>query len=97
MADYTADKFQGFYDKMEESIHPPTFLCWFCTFLPLVINKMLDKIPGFDKLDIDAEGMKKKFGLMGEPLFPGHSGKVAASVRSLARMGRSWQIKYLIY
>ena len=32
---------------------------------------MLDKIPGFDKLNIDAEGMKKKFGLLGEPLFLG--------------------------
>lgn len=32
---------------------------------------MLDKIPGFDKLNIDAEGMKRKFGIMGEPLFLG--------------------------
>ena len=31
----------------------------------------MDKIPGFDKLNIDAEGMKKKFGLLGEPLFLG--------------------------
>ena len=42
-------------------------------FVPfaIVINKLLDKIPGFDKLNIDSEGMKKKFGLMGEPLFLG--------------------------
>ena len=31
----------------------------------------MDAIPGFDKLNIDAEGMKKKFGIMGEPLFLG--------------------------
>jgi PTS system galactitol-specific IIC component len=31
----------------------------------------LDKIPGFNKLNIDAEGMKKRFGLLGEPLFLG--------------------------
>jgi PTS system galactitol-specific IIC component len=37
----------------------------------LGINWILDKIPGFDKLNIDAEGMKKKFGLLGEPLFLG--------------------------
>ena len=46
----------------------------FCqSFVPfaIVINKLLDKIPGFDKLNIDSEGMKKKFGLMGEPLFLG--------------------------
>ena len=42
-------------------------------FVPfaLIINKVLDKIPGFEKLNIDAEGMKKKFGLLGEPLFLG--------------------------
>ena len=46
----------------------------FCQgFVPFAeaINKGLDKIPGFDKLDIDAEGMKKRFGLLGEPLFLG--------------------------
>lgn len=37
----------------------------------LVLSKLLDKIPGFDKLNIDAEGMKRKFGIMGEPLFLG--------------------------
>jgi len=31
----------------------------------------LDKIPGFSKLDIDAEGLKKKFGVLGEPLILG--------------------------
>jgi len=46
----------------------------FCAgFVPFAwaINKGLDKIPGIEKLEIDAEGMKKKFGLMGEPLFLG--------------------------
>ena len=70
MADYTADKFQGFYDKMEGISIPQPFCAGFVPFA-IVINKMLDKIPGFDKLYIDAEGMKKKFGLMGEPLFLG--------------------------
>ncbi|MDE6325312.1 MAG: PTS sugar transporter subunit IIC, partial [Duncaniella sp.] len=46
----------------------------FCAgFVPFAwaINKSLDKIPGIEKLEIDAEGMKKKFGLLGEPLFLG--------------------------
>ena len=70
MADYTADKFQGFYDKMEGISIPQPFCAGFVPFA-VVINKALDKIPGFDKLNIDAEGMKKKFGLLGEPLFLG--------------------------
>ena len=71
MADYTADKFQGFYDKMEGISIPQPFCARFRSHFAVVINKALDKIPGFDKLNIDAEGMKKKFGLLGEPLFLG--------------------------
>ena len=53
MADYTADKFQGFYDKMEGISIPQPFCAGFVPFA------------------VDAEGMKKKFGLLGEPLFLG--------------------------
>ena len=70
LADYTADTFQGFYDKMEGISIPQPFSQGFVPFAELM-NKALDKIPGMDKLNIDAEGMKKKFGLLGEPLFLG--------------------------
>lgn len=70
MADLTADKFQKYYDKMDGISIPQPFCQGFVPFA-VVINKVLDKIPGFDKLNIDAEGMKKKFGIMGEPLFLG--------------------------
>ncbi len=70
MADLTADKFQKYYDGMDGISIPQPFCQGFVPFA-LVINKILDKIPGFDKLNIDAEGMKKKFGIMGEPLFLG--------------------------
>lgn len=70
LADYTADRFQSYYDGMEGISIPQPFCQGFVPFAE-VINKGLDKIPGFNKLDIDAEGMKKKFGLLGEPLFLG--------------------------
>ena len=70
MADLTAPAFQKFYDKMDGISIPQPFCQSFVPFA-IVINKLLDKIPGFDKLNIDSEGMKKKFGLMGEPLFLG--------------------------
>ena len=70
LADYTAERFQGFYDKMEGISIPQPFSQGFVPFAELM-NKALDKIPGMDKLNIDAEGMKKKFGLLGEPLFLG--------------------------
>ena len=70
MADLTADKFQKYYDGMDGISIPQPFCQGFVPFA-VVINKVLDKIPGFDKLNIDAEGMKRKFGIMGEPLFLG--------------------------
>ncbi len=70
MADLTAPKFQKYYDKMDGISIPQPFCQGFVPFA-VVLNKLLDRIPGFDKLNIDAEGMKKKFGIMGEPLFLG--------------------------
>lgn len=70
LADYTADRFQKFYDKMDGISIPQPFCQGFVPFAE-AINAGLDKIPGMNKLDIDAEGMKKKFGLLGEPLFLG--------------------------
>lgn len=68
-ADLTAEKFQKYYDLEGISIPQP-----FCqSFMPFVIvlNKALDKIPGFRHLDVDAEGLKKKFGELGDPLVLG--------------------------
>ena len=58
-ADLTAERFQKYYDLEGISIPQP-----FCqSFVPfaVLINKGLKKIPGFNKLDIDAEGLKRKF------------------------------------
>lgn len=69
LADITAMKFQKYYDLDGISIPQP-----FCqSFMPfaVVINKVLDKIPGFSRLDVDAEGLKRKFGVFGEPLLLG--------------------------
>ena len=70
MADLTADKFQGYYENMEGISIPQPF-CQSFTLFALVISRLLDKIPGFSKLDIDAEGLKRKFGVLGEPLVLG--------------------------
>ncbi len=70
LADLTAKRFQEFYPGMEGISIPQPFCQGFTPFA-IVIGKLLDKIPGFEKLNIDAEGMKRKFGLFGEPLFLG--------------------------
>ena len=70
LADMTAKKFQNFYKDMDGISIPQPFCAGFVPFA-WAINKGLDKIPGMNRIEIDAEGMKKRFGLLGEPLFLG--------------------------
>lgn len=68
-ADLTADRFQRYYNLPGISIPQP-----FCqSFMPIaiVIGWLTEKIPGFSKLNLDADGMKCKFGIMAEPLVLG--------------------------
>ena len=83
MADLTADKFQGYYEGMDGISIPQPFVQSFTPFA-ILINKGLDMIPGFSKLDIDAEGLKKKFGVLGEPLVLGVI--VGALIGALAQL-----------
>ena len=69
-ADLTADKFQKYYGNLDGISIPQPFCQSFVPFA-IIINKVLDKIPGLNKIDIDAEGMKRKFGVLGEPLVLG--------------------------
>ena len=70
LADVTAKKFQKFYPDMDGISIPQPFCQGFMPFA-VVINKCLDYVPGINKINIDSDGMKKKFGLFGEPLFLG--------------------------
>ena len=83
MADLTASKFQGYYENMDGISIPQPF-CQSFTAFALGITWLLDKIPGFSKLDIDAEGLKKKFGVLGEPLVLGVI--VGALIGALAQL-----------
>ncbi|HAT62046.1 MAG TPA: PTS sugar transporter subunit IIC, partial [Prevotella sp.] len=69
-ADLTADRFQGYYKDLDGISIPQPF-CQSMVPFTWCINWLLNKIPGFNKLDIDAEGLKKKFGILGEPLVLG--------------------------
>ena len=70
MADFTAKGFQAYYKDMEGISIPQPF-CQSFTPFAVAVGWLLERIPGFEKLNIDAEGLRKKFGLLGEPLFLG--------------------------
>ncbi len=84
MADITAKKFQDYYEGMEGISVPQPFCQGFVPFAA-IMNKGMDMIPGFDKINIDAEGMKKKFGILGEPLILGVI--VGAVIACFAKFG----------
>ena len=70
MADFTAKGFQAFYrDAAGLSIPQP--FCQSFTPFAVAVGWLLDRIPGFGRLNLDAEGLKRKFGIFGEPLFLG--------------------------
>ena len=70
LADFTAKGFQAFYKDMDGISIPQPF-CQSFTPFAVAVCWALDRIPGFSRLDVDAEGLKRKFGLLGEPLFLG--------------------------
>ncbi len=70
IADVTSSRFQAFYDDVDGISIPQPFCAGFVPFA-WGINWALDKVPGMNRLEIDAEGLKKKFGIAGEPLFLG--------------------------
>lgn len=70
LADVSAKRFQQFYPGMEGISIPQPFCQGFMP-VAVVVNKALDYVPGINKVNIDSEGMKKRFGLFGEPLFLG--------------------------
>ena len=70
LADFTAKGFQSFYADAEGLSIPQPF-CQSFTPFAVAVSWLLDRIPGFDRLNVDAEGLKRKFGLLGEPLFLG--------------------------
>lgn len=82
MADLTAEKFQRYYENLDGISVPQPFCQSFVPFA-VVVNKALDLIPGFNRLDVDAEGLKRKFGILGEPLFLGVI--VGCAIGALAR------------
>ncbi|MDO4196269.1 MAG: PTS transporter subunit IIC, partial [Prevotellaceae bacterium] len=66
LADVSAKRFQQFYPGMEGISIPQPFCQGFMP-VAVVVNKALDYVPGINKVNIDSEGMKKRFGLFGEP------------------------------
>ncbi len=70
IADMTARKFQNFYEGMDGISIPQPFCAGFVPFA-IGVNWLFDRIPGANKIDVDAEGLKKKFGVLGEPLMLG--------------------------
>lgn len=69
LADWTAPGVQDFYNVPTISI-PHGFSA---AYVPIAIplNKLIDAIPGLNKLDADPEAIQDRFGVLGEPVVLG--------------------------
>lgn len=70
-ADRSQSKMEEFYGKDLEGISIPQAFC--VSFIPFAImtNWVIERIPGLNKIDLDAKKMQERFGILGEPLFLG--------------------------
>lgn len=70
-ADLSQERVAHFYGKKLDGISLPHAFC--VSFIPLaiVVNWLIDKIPGLNKIDFDAEKLQKRFGILGDPIFLG--------------------------
>lgn len=69
IADYTAPKAEEVLGMPGVSL-PHGFTAAFVPFA-IVVNWIIDKIPGVNKIDINIEKLQKKFGVFGEPIIIG--------------------------
>lgn len=70
-ADLSQKKFENFYGEELKGISIPQAFC--VGFIPfaIVTDWIMERIPGLNKVDLDAKKMQEKFGIVGEPLFLG--------------------------
>lgn len=70
-ADRSQKAVEKFYGKDLTGISLPQAFC--VTYIPfaIAINWIIEHIPGLNKIDLDADKMKKRFGILGDPIFLG--------------------------
>ncbi|KRK48379.1 PTS galactitol transporter subunit IIC [Secundilactobacillus kimchicus] len=70
-ADRSQKMVEKFYGKDLQGISIPQAFC--VAFIPFAwaVNWVIEKIPGLNKVDLDAEKLQKRFGILGDPIFLG--------------------------
>ncbi|MDF2548402.1 MAG: galactitol transporter subunit [Anaerosolibacter sp.] len=69
LADWTAPYVQDFFGLDGVSLPHTETVSW--APLGIGINKILERIPGINKIELDTEMIQKRFGLFGEPMLMG--------------------------
>lgn len=69
LADWTTPYVEDYFEL--EGVNFPTSnsICW--APVAYILNKLWDVIPGINKLNASPEGIQKRFGFVGEPMFMG--------------------------
>ncbi|GAA0731702.1 PTS galactitol transporter subunit IIC [Clostridium oceanicum] len=88
LADFTAPYVEKFFQMPGVSLPHTETVSW--ALVGIGINKILDKIPGINKINFDTDTIQKKFGIFGEPMIMGLI--LGAGIGGLAK----YQVKEII-
>ncbi len=69
LADWTAPLVQDFFGLEGVSLPHTETVSW--APVGILVNKVLDKIPGINKIELDTDMIQKRFGILGEPMLMG--------------------------
>ncbi|MDD4370357.1 MAG: PTS galactitol transporter subunit IIC [Anaerostipes sp.] len=69
MADYSAPRVQEYFGLPGVSLPHTETVSW--APLCILLDKVYDKIPGFNKVHLDGDTIQKRFGIIGEPMMLG--------------------------
>ena len=69
MADYSAPKVQEYFGLPGVALPHTETVSW--APVMILLDKIYDKIPGFNKIHFDGESIQKKFGILGDPMVLG--------------------------
>lgn len=87
------EKFYG--DDLKGISIPQAFCVGFIPFA-IVVNWIMERIPGVNKIDVDAEKLQKRFGILGDPILLGVIIGILLGVSAYYNVAKTLQLSIIL-
>ncbi len=88
------EKFYG--DDLKGISIPQAFCVGFIPFA-IVVNWIMERIPGVNKIDVDAEKLQKRFGILGDPILLGVIIGILLGVSAYYNVAKTLQLSIILF